>query len=203
MKRRLSLGRFIDLLPQNRHLYRICKRYLNRYDGNNNSDMYTNGEMWWLQRVLPECRVVFDVGANVGNWAAAALSINSTVSVHCFEPSEAAFKKLSDRSFDGASIYLNHLGLSETAGETTLFVFEPASTVNSLYQRDGIEITQTQTEKVRLDTVDAYCRREGIDRIDLLKIDTEGHELMVLNGAAEMLKKSNISRIQFEYGGAY
>ena len=40
---------------------------------------------------------------------------------------------------------------------------------------------------VPIDTLDNFCRREGIRKIDLLKIDVEGFEFAVLDGANEML----------------
>jgi hypothetical protein len=42
-----------------------------------------------------------------------------------------------------------------------------------------------------------------ITQIDFLKIDTEGHELDVLQGSEKMLSEGRIKCIQFEYGGTY
>lgn len=57
-------------------LYRLCRRYLNRKNGENNGNMFTNGECRWLREVLPICTTVFDVDAYVGEWATFSLSIN-------------------------------------------------------------------------------------------------------------------------------
>ena len=48
-------------------------------------------------------------------------------------------------------------------------------------------------------TGDSFCRRRGIDHIDLLKIDTEGHDLEVLRGFAQMLTSQAIDVVQFEF----
>lgn len=48
-------------------------------------------------------------------------------------------------------------------------------------------------------TGDSYCRREGIDRIDLLKVDTEGHDLAVLQGFDGMLSTGRVDVVQFEF----
>ena len=49
--------------------------------------------------------------------------------------------------------------------------------------------------------VDRYCDEHEIARIDLLKLDVEGHELDVLEGAARMLSRRQIGLITFEFGG--
>ena len=202
MKRRISLGSLLDALPANALLYRFCRRYVNHYNGENNDDMRSNGELLWLREVLPQCKIVFDVGANVGDWTALALSINPLLQVHCFEPCTAAFQRLHARDLVG-STYLNQLGLSDSAEEATIFVFGEGAGTNSLYRRQGINAEQKQTEKVHLDTLDAYCKRSDVQQIDLLKLDVEGHELMVLKGGIRMLSQGRIKRIQFEYGGTF
>ncbi|MDW8071799.1 MAG: FkbM family methyltransferase, partial [Anaerolineae bacterium] len=186
-------------------LYRLCQRYVDRYRGENNSDIRTNGELSLLQQVLPGCRVVFDVGANVGSWTALALSINPHIIVHCFEPSRATFSKLLEQGFPG-NVICNNFGLGSTMEERVLYVFEEASGLNSLYKRYGLEngwglLPQESQETVRLDTLDHYCEVKGIEAIDFLKIDVEGHELYVLQGAREMLERGRVKIIQFEYGG--
>jgi hypothetical protein len=52
---------------------------------------------------------------------------------------------------------------------------------------------------VELRTLDDFCAERGIGRIDLLKIDVEGHELRVLEGARGLLEADAIGFIQFEF----
>lgn len=49
---------------------------------------------------------------------------------------------------------------------------------------------------VECETLDGLCDRLTIDHIDVLKVDTEGHEMAVLQGAARMLAAH---RVQFVY----
>ena len=51
-----------------------------------------------------------------------------------------------------------------------------------------------------LSTLDLFCEREAIPNIDFLKIDTEGNELDVLEGAKKLLSGGKIKIIQFEFG---
>jgi FkbM family methyltransferase len=183
-------------------VYRVAKHYVDRQNGENDDDIYTNGELWFMCSVLPQCSIVFDVGANVGDWATLALSINPRQKIHCFEPSKATFQRLQARS----GIICNNFGLSAALGEMDLWVFDECSGINSLYKRQGLQdgyglAEQQWKEAVRMDTLDAYCQRVGVQTIDLMKVDVEGHELEVFKGAKEMLTNKSIKRIQFEYGG--
>ncbi len=54
-------------------------------------------------------------------------------------------------------------------------------------------------ESVTLNTVDDYCREQGIGRVDLMKIDAEGHDLAVMTGARRMLQQRAIGAMQYEY----
>jgi Methyltransferase FkbM domain len=49
--------------------------------------------------------------------------------------------------------------------------------------------------------VDNYSQYNNIDRIDLLKIDTEGHEMDVLTGSQRMFQSNSIQMVSFEFGG--
>lgn len=190
-------------MPSN-FLYRLCRRYVNYVNGENNGDIQTNGELWWLREALPHCTTVFDVGANIGNWASLALQINPTVNIHCFEPSLNTFERLRKNvTARSACVTLNPFGLSAAHEIRTLHLFGDYAGTNSLYLREGLNIYQSKSETVDLETLDQYCQDQGLDHVDLLKIDVEGHELSVLQGAVRMLEQGRIERIQFEYGGTF
>lgn len=202
MVRLFSFGQVVDLLPRSLFIYRFCRRYVDHYNGDNNDDMHKNGELRWIREVIPQCAIVIDVGANIGDWTDLVLNTNPLLKVHCFEPCTATFQRLQKRNF-GAGVVLNHAGLSDKIGSTKMYVFEECAGTNSLYHRHGLKSEQEQTETIRMDTLDDYCERENIGQIDLLKLDVEGHELMVLKGGTCMLSQSRVQRIQFEYGGTF
>lgn len=192
------------LLPKSNFLYRVCKKYVDLYTSENDDDMRSNGEFYLMRHVIPRCRVVFDVGANVGHWASLAVRINAAVSLHCFEPSRATYQHLVNKF--KSNVICNNFGMGSTLGTAKLFIFEQGSGINSLYQRQGLESfgleTQRHEEIIRLDTIDHYCHEHGIEKIDFLKIDVEGHELEVFKGMREILAQGKVDFIQFEYGGA-
>ena len=193
------------LPPHDERWYHICRQYVDRYNGDNDSNIATNGESRFLHRALARSQTVFDVGANVGEWSKLALTIKPTIELHCFEPSRASYSRLLANSFS-ANVKCNHCGLGAAVEDRTLYVFEDGSGLNSLYRRQGLEDgwrleSQTTTETVHIDTVDRYCAQNQIEAIDFMKTDVEGHELEVFRGAAGMLGRGAIAAIQFEYGG--
>lgn len=192
----------IALLPKRPMIYRFCQHYLDHYRGENNSDLWTNGELRVLQEILPSCRTVFDVGANVGRWAELALQINPSLQLHCFEASRVTFQKLI-QSPAAQHLKANHAALGATPGEATLHIFAETGGMNSLYSRRGLSVgPPIGEERVRMITLADYCTEQGIERIDFLKLDVEGHEMAVLQGGESLLAAARIQYIQFEYGGS-
>lgn len=73
MCRRINIKeKLASLIPRNPFLYRVCKRYVDRYNSENNDSIHTNGELRLMQTVLPQCKTVFDVGANKGQFLSVA-----------------------------------------------------------------------------------------------------------------------------------
>jgi FkbM family methyltransferase len=194
-----------SLVPSNSPLiYRLAKRYVDLYNDENNDDIETNGEFRLMQRNLPECETIFDIGANVGLWTTLALRIKPTAHIHCFEPSRNAFQRLLSNRFP-PNVVCNNFGMSSAPGKAKLYLFDEGSGINSLYQRQGLESfglsTQQREETITLGTVDHYCLERGIQAIDFAKVDVEGHELEVFKGMTRMLRSRQVRIIQFEYGG--
>ena len=146
---------------------------------------------------------LFDVGANRGEFLDLALSHLKPIalSIHCFEPSAATFKMLADGRQVDTRINLNQFGLGKAKGEFTLYYDQPGSGLASLTNR-RLELYGMKfglSERVQIDTLDGYCKERGIEHIDLLKMDVEGHELDVLQGGERMLAGS-VDMVSFEFG---
>lgn len=184
--------------PYNDTIYRFCQRYVDRYHNRNDSRMERNGEIYFLQKIAPQLKSVFDVGANVGEWTKHILRFNGAIQVHCFEPSKVTFERLQANLFP-PNVSLNNLGVSSSAGSSVLHVAQELAGINSLYANEMLNAT----EDIQLTTLDLYCQQHAVEHIDMLKIDVEGHEFQVLKGADQMLSEGRISIIQFEYNDSF
>lgn len=197
------LRKLFYLISRNNFIYRVSKRLVFDHRGENNCEIDTNGEMFVLKKYLSENDVIFDVGANVGDWTKTVLDITPNASVHCFEPWYSTFSKLK-LNIVSQNVVLNNFGLGSLNEEKDFFIYDDNLTVNSLYLRDGlVEKDRIIKEKVTIKTLDDYCFDNKIEKIGFLKIDVEGNEMEVLKGAERMLKEKNIKIIQLEYGGTY
>jgi FkbM family methyltransferase len=148
---------------------------------------------------------IFDVGANIGNYASMVLTIfhNKNVKIFSFEPSKIAFERLKTNIGTNENVILNNFGLGEENKRSPLFSNEEGSGLASLYHRqlDHLGIAINKMEEVEIKKLDDYCNDNNIGHINLLKIDVEGSELGVLYGAKRMLSDNLIDFIQFEFGG--
>ena len=178
-------------------LYRIASFYVNVVDNDHDTDFHTNGEARFAQQMLPGAGVVFDVGAAQGEWSKIALEVNPSIHLHCFEPTSRRFAKLSAALGDKAT--LEQLGLGDQAGEARIY-YGAAGGSNSLIAPAG---GGTDSELIRITTIDAYCQQHEIDEIDFIKLDIEGYEHAALRGAEGMLRAGAIGAIQFEYGHSF
>lgn len=192
-------------------LRNLLFRLLNSLDNNNNAIIQINGEHKFLTNTMKQFSgdtfVLFDVGANVGDFSLDAIRSfkqaqkNKNMVVHAFEPIPSSFKSLQETLAKEKDCFIVNMGLSENAGQAEMFYDDEANKCASLYMRK--ELSPGSTATIALDRLDAYMDRNNIKKIDLLKIDTEGHELSVLKSAGKYLHPGIITAIQFEYGGTY
>ena len=171
-----------------------------------NGDGATNGEAWFVRHLadtLPSRPIIFDVGANVGAYTKILIEAIESPVIHCFEPSLAAFELLEKNLGNAPGVHLHNLGFGAEEATLTLFADEPGSAMGSLYRRrlDHFGISVDPIEQVRIARLDAFCAEHGIGRVDFLKVDAEGHDFSVLEGAGEMLDPEHVAAIQFEFGG--
>jgi FkbM family methyltransferase len=180
---------------------RLCASQLLDMFANVNFDLEHNGELRVLEQLRRvEPSVVFDVGANVGDWSMTAARVLHNTRIHAFEivPQTASDLRSRIEQAHADSVVVNAIGLSDHAGEIPvayLPAFSEGSSAAVVQPADEVQWVDCPVQ-----TGDAYCAEHGIERIDLLKIDVEGLESRVLAGFESMLSRGAVRAVQFEYG---
>lgn len=149
----------------------------------------------------PSLDVIFDVGANVGQSRSYFRYHLPGAKIYSFEPVKATYQQLKSSAEKDKNCVLENIAFGDEAGEKTIRLFDSDLTVlNSL--RDDVmnNSGNAKEETIRIDTLDHYCSVHNIQKIDLLKIDTEGFEINVLKGAEQMLQNGTISFVYCETG---
>ena len=144
---------------------------------------------------LPQDAIIFDVGANFGSLSLRFAQLAPQGKIYAFEPTDYAFEKLR------RNLALNP-SLANRIVPIQTFVSDASTkthhlTAYSSWKVDGRPLNahpvhggSIQTaDNVGATTIDDFCREQGIERVDLVKIDTDGHEYQVLLGALQTLAK--------------
>lgn len=149
--------------------------------------------------------IVFDIGAHYGEYTLEIMKYLSDSYIHCFEPASKSFIILTRNLSEFKNVKINKLAVSDKSEVRILWGPANDSVLCSLYKIDHHPNSKSkddysEVEHVRTITLDEYCADNEINRIDFLKIDVEGNELKVLEGARTLLKERRIQNIQFEFG---
>lgn len=147
-----------------------------------------------IKALLPawDVQIVVDVGAHRGNTVARLREAWPLSRIYTIEPHPDNFRRLAARFDNDARVVLQHgaLGARHCAA-----YLEPGVTHTRHYI---VNTPSTTAYDVNMTTLDRFCRRHGIDRVNYLKIDTEGLDLEVLRGAKRLLAEGRIDIIQVE-----
>lgn len=199
--------RLLEIPMGRRNVARLGRFLSNRARLDVPNDMRSNGELLVIDAQLAvrgtDGFVAFDVGANVGDWTRALLERlrgdEAAVRIYAFEPVASTRRTLeaSLSQLTGCSrVTVVAAALSNVAGVRSMFIVGDGAGTNSLHADGG---GAGRTEEITTETLDEFCTRESIDHIDVMKVDTEGHDLAVLEGARGMLGRNAIDAVQFEY----
>lgn len=152
--------------------------------------------------------VAFDVGANQGDWTLQLVNLFEAdegrpdrLDAHVFEPVPETRDRLFARlnANHRTNIRINPTAASDKTGTFDMIVMSESGGTNSLVYDKATAKKAKGFVSVPLTTLDLYCASVGIDRINIVKSDTEGHDLSVMRGATELLSAGRIDVFQFEY----
>tara|TARA_B100000749_G_scaffold207040_1_gene162153 strand:- start:241 stop:936 length:696 start_codon:yes stop_codon:yes gene_type:complete len=157
-------------------------------------------------------KITFDIGAHKGEFLKSIKQLKKFNKIYAFEPQKKIYNKLQLLNEDNKIICLN-LAISDNSGIKNLKINKKSSTstfseidtgskwykMKSLLLGGNIKTSFIAQEEVNTSTLDDFCLKNKIENIDLLKIDTEGHEKEVLQGASSLLLNKKIKYILIEF----
>ena len=161
--------------------------------------------------ITNESPVIFDVGAHNGNSIERYLEVFSNPRIYSFEPNQIEFKNIESKYSNLPNIKLNNFALGDK-NESKLFnIFAKSDTSSFLKLNDsewvnvrskqlGIDKNKFLKDQVEVEvkTLDDFVDQNKIEKIDLLKLDTQGYEKNILDGAKRTLEKKIIKIIETE-----
>lgn len=158
--------------------------------------------LWDVDRIVRgrPVQTVFDVGANVGQTTQMIKARFPAAGVHAFEPVRSTYQTLERnvRPLDGVACH--RLALSDRVGVAAMTAAANSPLNRLVEARPDQGLADAGTEQVETDTIDRFCRERQIERIDILKVDAEGADLKVLQGAGRMLREARVSFVFAEVG---
>jgi len=143
-------------------------------------------ELAYLGKIVPHGAVTVDVGANCGLYTRQLARLSGQV--HAFEPSHQMADLLRRTSAPNVSIH--EIALSDHEGDAELFT--PKGDDGLVYGRASLEHQQVEPSAQQIVAAQVpLARLDGIMREDVafVKVDVEGHELNVLQGAVDLIDR--------------
>ena len=147
-----------------------------------------------VERLLPQVETVLDVGANEGQTALSFAHAFPDAQVFSFEPVPSTFSALREQTADEPNIHCFQLALGDREGDATIELAEKSgqnSLLNAAEPGPG-------TATVEVTTGDAWASAHEIAHIDVLKVDTEGYDLQVLEGFDDLITAGKVESVIVE-----
>lgn len=153
-----------------------------------NFGIYEQQELQMQLNLMNEDDTIFDIGANYGWYALHIAKAFPKSSIFSFEPIPSTFEKL-DANIqlnNIANIEAHNFGFSEEPGSFDFF-FDPALSVNASLARVS-ESSTVQKVTCKVYVIDDFVRNTKL-KVDFIKCDVEGAELLVFKGARKLLSE--------------
>ncbi|HMD39638.1 MAG TPA: FkbM family methyltransferase [Candidatus Acidoferrum sp.] len=163
-------------------------------------------ELEFVLRMLEPGMTFFDLGANTGLFSVACgrKLLSKASSIYAFEPCPSTFAILEKNLVlnDLSGVRAICAALSDRTGEASMYVnADLKDALNSLEDPSHTDAEVVGRELVQTITLDEFLAKEDIARVDLMKVDVEGAEMLVFRGARNLLERPDAPVILYEgYG---
>jgi FkbM family methyltransferase len=147
---------------------------------------------------VDDVRIVFDVGANCGAASVHFARHHPAATIHAFEPGREARSYLERNVAALPNVHVHPIGLYTEDRQARLYRGDEDLGKASVIRRD---VNLDESEPVELRAGGAWAAEQGIQRIDILKVDVEGCEVEVLEGLVGLLPTVKVLFV--EYGSRH
>ncbi|MEL6649828.1 MAG: FkbM family methyltransferase [Bacteroidota bacterium] len=149
-------------------------------------------------RLLPQVSVFMDIGASIGYYSIVGKTLKDDLIVHAFEPADGPFHYLQQNFRDNAfrEAVAHNIAISDQEGKLSFYAPFNAKYRFLKHHLGGDGSLQNRPENnhlkeitVQTRTLDQMVDELQLDRIDLMKLDTESTEDQVLTGGAKSIHR--------------
>lgn len=150
----------------------------------------------WI-KICKISEVIFDIGAYHGIYALVAASIHENNKVFAFEPVEDSYKKMvRNVKLNNFSIHTFNCAISGKDGEAGFYNIDASSSLIGSLNKESFTYGEKLIKHIiPVRSVNSIVKEFNLPKIDLMKIDVEGHEIEVLQGMYNHLEKDKPSII--------
>ena len=159
-----------------------------------------------------DVKIVVDIGAHKGEFLKHIKKIKSIRKVYSLEPQKKVYEELL-KEIDNKKYFAYNIAISNRNGKQKMQIndFSMTSTLskvneNSIYYKIKNLIIGNKKKKfeyIKTEKLDLFTKKRKLNKIDLLKVDTEGHELNVVKSGLKTLKKTKYLLIEFRQNDLY
>ena len=203
----------LDHIPQNKIFKKIMRWLVMKLVMLNERMIFDKRLIeFYKSNLQNKINFVIDVGANTGQSTDLFLKLNPNCKIIAFEPIPSLYQKLKRKYSDKPNIQLFQFGISDVAGQKTFYenIFQCTSTFEELdltseYLKTKSKVLGVKPDEIvkesypiEVTTISDFINNRLTEKIDILKIDTEGHEYACLTGLFKNKLNCDIEYIQLE-----
>jgi len=160
----------------------------------------------WLLEA--QVNTVFDIGANVGQFAALIHEVLPTATIYSFEPLEDCYEKLQTKMQEVDNFRAFNLALGDTNGQLTMYRNEhsPSSSVlpmANLHKQNYPHTAKDTIIEVRSARLDDVAKDLKMEENLIIKIDVQGFESKVITGGTKIIRQAEILIIETSFQPLY
>ncbi len=153
-----------------------------------NFGYYEKEDSDMIFKLVNDNDTVFDVGGNMGWYSIGLSKVKEDLEVYTFEPIPKTYESLvANAKMNGTNLNIFNIGLSDKKQELTFYFHKEgsgnASSAIMNEERENLEV------KCNVDTLDNFFIDKKLDKLDFIKCDVEGAELLTFKGGSETIGK--------------